>query len=1443
MLCKNRKGEKKMHRKIWIETSTTIALLWISLLTLAISVRPAKASGSLVGYWKFDEGSGTTAYDSSGNGNHGTIYGATYVDGKIGKALGFDGVDDNVEVPDSDTLDVTDALTVSFWFKSDYDIYAGFPEAYLFVGKWHGIGDQARTGFLVNLNLYSDGHMRLWLGFGNWEMNVLSSSKVTWSAGVWYHVAATYDRFLPNGNAKLYIDGVLDAQLDEHRTIAPNTLSLFINIDPFEFWHPWNTYFPGIMDDVRVYDSALSADEIGTIMNPSSGSYVRTYVSNQWVSGGTPMGWHADDASWQYELPFDFPFYGTPHRTIYISSNGLITFAGPDSSYGNSLEGLAGKLAIAPAWDDWVIDALYDVYIWQPDSSHITIRWEVRAYGSSVVANFEAILATDGVIQFNYGYNDGPVSATIGISNGLDEVLAEEATALNYIHSVIFSPFKIEPKIGLVKTRVYENPVPLGYGRIKFEEGVDGNVIKSTLPGLNFTTTLGYDWVYLDVRTGKYNAQSLTNPSVNFGSYVVNGYICAWLGPNMGQGRIDFINGTASYFSVLTSTYSGLCLDAYDSFGYKIATSGNASGNLGTCTFTRLTVNASGMAYVIIHDTGNYWEIDDVVTDAPGVPKQAGVIIGQYHNSAIYFHDVEPIAEYISENPKRRIDGKLDFVHSSIRDWPLIVYRRGERFQITSERKDDKITITMPEIHHPGVLKRLDDRTWEIEIQANKPIGGYAFDIYFDRYPYDKNDHGEDDQGVGRFFVIFNAKPKSPDGDVEGLSEVEFQTYVMSECGKNYYGLTTQSYSPGNKEDDKLPYRGWRAGEWGGSYRWFGGEVEWTLRPQIASVFLKALEFVNDKTSAEEVADILTEVVGSSILRCEWDNLTKGSLVNCGNVEYILYELNRTGRKQYGQCVTCAAILCGLARSVGIPNRMVTNVNSILKEGDKTTTEPWNFHVWNEVWLSKAGEKDWFAHDSTNGTKKGRDDRLIYLSIIKPTRRNSPDFQKRMGIFGTPQDQSFYETKAFTYDAKSDSRIDVTKKYEDPLSDPTINTGSENISIFTSSYNYTYGDNIEVVLWVINNRNYSISAPLNFTMELGEWNDLPLIGPFTAFANSETIIVGSHSATRRIYNISRSDYLYDGNFVMRAAIQTEDVEANSRKITIHSGLKSELVTPTRVLLNNTFSINATITNRTPATIHDVLVNASIPDYLHPLEPTGFIILSMSPNQSVTHTIHACSSLEGIEALSVVAYSEQAGSTVAHATTQILDGYDLAVANIVCPNDVVGQNLTLPINATILNQGYFTANFCISLYVGKNATSMGDETLIERRSVFSLDSGKSTTLTFGWSTIGFTKGNYTIIIHVTPVPNEADVADNILINGPIHVGIPGDVNGDRKVDLRDVYEVGRAFGSTYNATDEEYWHTPPRTCCSHNPNCDINCDRKIDLWDYYTTCRNYGKREP
>ena len=69
-----------------------------------------------VGIWLFNEGTGITAKDSSANHNDGTLEnGPKWIEGELGKALEFDGKDNYVQVPDTDSLDITDKITVVGW--------------------------------------------------------------------------------------------------------------------------------------------------------------------------------------------------------------------------------------------------------------------------------------------------------------------------------------------------------------------------------------------------------------------------------------------------------------------------------------------------------------------------------------------------------------------------------------------------------------------------------------------------------------------------------------------------------------------------------------------------------------------------------------------------------------------------------------------------------------------------------------------------------------------------------------------------------------------------------------------------------------------------------------------------------------------------------------------------------------------------------------------------------------------------------------------------------------------------------------------------------------------------------------------------------------------------------------------------------------------------------
>ena len=189
--------------------------------------------------------------------------------------------------------------------------------------------------------------------------------------------------------------------------------------------------------------------------------YKRMYTTHRPLGNGTAMDWHADDGSWQRALPFDFPFYGVTHRTIYISSNGLITFLGPDADRVHGVSQLADKLAIAPAWYDWETYYPSDIYIWE-SGTYVGIRWEAKAYGSGVIANFEVTLSSEGVIQFNYDDFGGNPQATVGISNGAGHILAEEMLNIDYGNTIVFLPFSGKREITVSNINPSANEVSVG---------------------------------------------------------------------------------------------------------------------------------------------------------------------------------------------------------------------------------------------------------------------------------------------------------------------------------------------------------------------------------------------------------------------------------------------------------------------------------------------------------------------------------------------------------------------------------------------------------------------------------------------------------------------------------------------------------------------------------------------------------------------------------------------------------------------------------------------------------------------------------------------------------------------------------------------------------------------------------------------------------------------
>jgi hypothetical protein len=196
-------------------------------------------TGRLVGLWKLDG----DANDSSGNGNHGTIYGdPNPVSGQIGGALQFDGIDDSVKTGYATDLPV---WTVAVWVKSPAAPSNATPSGPV----------QRENNFQINWNhTYTDFRGAVGMRARNqWHAAGFGQLK----ANQWYHLAATYD----GENLKAYKNGLLI-------TDSPDPSG-----PPDKEWatlkfarHSITSYcFEGTIDDIRLYSYDLTADEVAAI--------------------------------------------------------------------------------------------------------------------------------------------------------------------------------------------------------------------------------------------------------------------------------------------------------------------------------------------------------------------------------------------------------------------------------------------------------------------------------------------------------------------------------------------------------------------------------------------------------------------------------------------------------------------------------------------------------------------------------------------------------------------------------------------------------------------------------------------------------------------------------------------------------------------------------------------------------------------------------------------------------------------------------------------------------------------------------------------------------------------------------------------------------------------------------------------------------------------------
>jgi uncharacterized protein (TIGR03437 family) len=203
---------------------------------------------SLVGYWTFDEGTGTVVNDYSGGGTTGSWQGTLGSQGTAGKvgpyAGNFDGTDNYVPIADPGSLHPS-VISVSLWF----DIKSG-NNMYL-LNKGNGTS----TGSGYNVYVYGGNQPACWFYDGLGNLQDLRMSE-TVSPNTWYHLVCTYD----NASLRMYVNGVFNSSLNASG-FATSNRELDISVDD------GIQNFSGLIDDVRIYNRSLSASEIRAIYN------------------------------------------------------------------------------------------------------------------------------------------------------------------------------------------------------------------------------------------------------------------------------------------------------------------------------------------------------------------------------------------------------------------------------------------------------------------------------------------------------------------------------------------------------------------------------------------------------------------------------------------------------------------------------------------------------------------------------------------------------------------------------------------------------------------------------------------------------------------------------------------------------------------------------------------------------------------------------------------------------------------------------------------------------------------------------------------------------------------------------------------------------------------------------------------------------------------------
>ena len=381
--------------------------------TVTVSLTVSPPGGSQRGWWKFDG----NATDSSGSANNATLVGSpAFVAGQLGSALQLNGTSQYASVADAASLDLTTGLTLAAWIRPG-------------TGATQDLIKKATNGSVDGFELSlasptSAAGQRVFVRLNqatSGDTFRINSTTTYPTNGTWMHVAATYD----GTTIRIYINGLLEGSVAGPAAIATNSLPLSLGAQSDA-----SRFYTGLLDDARVYATALSATEIAAL------------------AGGPPANTAPVAVADSYSTPTNTTLTvaapGVLANDTDADGNSLTAIKVSDPTHGTLTLGATGSISYVPTTGYSGPDSFtYKANDGTVDSNTVTVSLTVTAPGNtapvavadsySTPRNTTLTVAAPGVLANDSDADADPLSA-IKVSDPTHGTLTLGATgAISYV--------------------------------------------------------------------------------------------------------------------------------------------------------------------------------------------------------------------------------------------------------------------------------------------------------------------------------------------------------------------------------------------------------------------------------------------------------------------------------------------------------------------------------------------------------------------------------------------------------------------------------------------------------------------------------------------------------------------------------------------------------------------------------------------------------------------------------------------------------------------------------------------------------------------------------------------------------------------------------------------------------------------------------------------------